>query len=335
MNAQGSTSRSILSSIVIALLGAGAIAAGCGGSTDDPFGKGAPSNNNGGGNNDTGGGNTGGNTGGGNTGGNTGGGNTGGGNTFVDASIPDGSTGGGIGCKTAPARYVVLGHSVAHCFAVGGVDSETCSLRATYTYMATKFPGLTYENLAVDGALITDVANKQLQTVKPGPGHLFVNLYIGGNDLAAHLYEDDATASNSWAKLKPQATTDYETILSYFDDKTKFPDGATILVNSQYNPFDECQAGIYSFVSVTKQGFITQFNELLLEATSKHANSAVVDQYTTFLGHGHNYNQSKCPKYIPNADYWMSDMIHPNDKGHADLLINMKNAVDSIYACAK
>src|SRR4051812_20670723 len=33
----------------------------------------------------------------------------------------------GMGCGTTPARYVVLGHSVAHCFAVGGPSSETCA----------------------------------------------------------------------------------------------------------------------------------------------------------------------------------------------------------------
>lgn len=328
--------RSIKSSIVIVLLTAGAIAAGCGGSTDDPFGKGGTPNNGNTGNNDNGGGNTGGgNTGGGNTGGgNVDSGTIGGGNSDTDASIPTGgNTGGGIGCKTTPARYVVLGHSVAHCFAVGGVDSETCSIKATQTYMATKFPGLTYENLAVDGALIADVKTKQLPSIKTGPGHIFVNLFIGGNDLAAHLYEDDATAAQSWAKIKPQAQADYESILSYFDDTTKFPDGATIMVNSQYNPFDECQAGVYSFVSLAKQGYIKEFNQVVLAVTANHKNAALVDQYTTFLGHGHNYNQSKCPKYIANADYWMADLIHPNEKGHVDLLTQMKAAVDSIYAC--
>ena len=253
-----------------------------------------------------------------------------------DASVATDATPGpstGIGCGTTPTRYVVLGHSVAHCFAVGGPTSEACAFKNVQTYLATKFPGLTYENYAQDGALIADVVSTGLPQVAGGPGNIFVNLYIGGNDLAAHLYEADAQAQQSWINLKPQAMKDLETILSYFDDQTKFPGKATIVVNSQYNPFDECVAGQYSFVTLAKQKIILEFNDVLVSVASAHKNAVVVDQYPGFLGHGHNYNQSQCPKYAPGMDDWMADLIHPNEKGHVSLTKQLTAAVDTLYKC--
>jgi lysophospholipase L1-like esterase len=290
-------------------------AAGCG-SSEDPFSKSTPADDAGTG---------------------TGTGNPPGTIPGSDAgTVPGADAGPGPGpgptCAATPARYVVLGHSVAHCFAVGGVTSETCSLKNIHTYMATKFAGLKYENYAADGAVIADIKG-QIAKIPSGPGHLFVNLFIGGNDLAAHLYESDTQAQKSWDTIKPTATANLEADLAAFDDKTKFPDGATILINSQYNPFDECVAGQYTFVTDVKQAIIKDFNAVLVQLSAAHANSVVVDQYTTFLGHGHNYNQSQCPKYIAGAAYWMSDLIHPNAAGHVNLSTEMKAAVDKLYAC--
>jgi lysophospholipase L1-like esterase len=255
----------------------------------------------------------------------------------------DGSSGGGAGiaCGTTPTRYIVLGHSVAACYAVGGTTSETCSLKSTETYLAGKFPGLQYENYAVNGALIADVVNTQLPKVTGSTGNVFVNLFIGGNDLAAHLYEPDATATQSWNNLQPAATQNMNTILAYFEDKTKFPGGATILVNSQYNPFDECVTVTNPFATSVKQGILKQFNALLVTIAAGHKSAVVVDQYGDVLGHGDNYNQATsnatppvaCPYYIAGNASWMADLIHPNALGHVALAKQMTNAVDAVFKC--
>jgi hypothetical protein len=253
--------------------------------------------------------------------------------TTVDAGGGTAGSGAGAGCGTTPKRYVVLGHSVAHCFAVGGINSDMCSLKTTHSLMAQRYPGITYENYAVDGAVIPDVVKTQLAKVAPGPGHVFVNLFIGGNDLAAHITESDTAAVASWEKLKPQAIADHETMFAYFNDKSKFPDGATFMINSQYNPFDECVAGFYSFVSLRKQQIIGEFNQVLSTLVSAHKNSALVDQYSSFLGHGHNAKNATCPKYVANYAVWMSDMVHPNAEGHVNLGKEMSRTIDGIYTC--
>jgi lysophospholipase L1-like esterase len=235
----------------------------------------------------------------------------------------------------------VLGHSVANCFDVGGPMSEMCSLKSTETYVAGKYPGLAYENYAVDGALIADVVNTQLNKVAGSSGFVFVNLFIGGNDLAAHLYEPDSIAMQSWANLQPAATMNLNTILSYFEDTTKFPGGAVILVNSQYNPFDECVTVTNAFATAYKQTVIQQFDALLVTIAAGHKSAFVVDQFGAVLGHGDNYNQAMsnaspptaCPYYMSGNASWMADLIHPNAQGHVPLAHQMTAAVDAVFNC--
>jgi lysophospholipase L1-like esterase len=219
--------------------------------------------------------------------------------------------------------------------------SEMCSIKSTETYVAGKYPGLAYENYAVNGALIADVVNTQLSKVAGSSGFVFVNLFIGGNDLAAHLYEPDATAMQSWANLQPAATMNMNTIFSYFEDTTKFPGGAVILVNSQYNPFDDCVTFTNSFATTYKQTVIQQFNALLVTIAAGHKSAYVVDQYGAVLGHGDNYNQAMsnaspstaCPYYMAGNASWMADLIHPNAQGHVPLGQHMTAAVDAVFSC--
>jgi hypothetical protein len=259
----------------------------------------------------------------------------------------DGSTssGGGAdagspGCGAKPARYIVLGHSVAACYAVGGPTSEQCASKNVETHMAKKYPGLTYENYAVQGAFIADVVNTQLQQVAGGASAVFVNLFIGGNDLAAHLYEPDATATQSWMNLEPGAMQNLNTIVSYFEDRTRFPSGAVVMVNSQYNPFDECVTSAYSYASLVKQSIIKEFNaDLLTKIVGAHKSAVYVENYGDVLGHGDNYDQAMsttgtaCPHYMAGAADWMADLIHPNAMGHAQLSKQMIAAVDLAYSC--
>jgi lysophospholipase L1-like esterase len=299
-----------LSIVVVA-----ALAVGCGSSDESPFGKGPQATSDGGG------------------GGTTnppGSGNPGPTTPAGDSGTPDNT---GIACNKTPERYVVLGHSVAHCFAVGGVDSLSCASKKVQDDLAKKHAGLTYENYAVDGALIADVVRNQLSRVQGGQGHVLLNLFIGGNDLAAHIYENDAQARKSWDTLRPKAVADFETILGYVEDTAKFPKGATVLLNGQYNPFDECTAGTYSFVTPAKQAIIGEFNAELIALTKRKKNVVFVDHYPSFLGHGHHYNRQTCPKYKPNMEGWMADMVHPNDKGHVSLAREMNGALDLAFKC--
>src|SRR5258705_414391 len=90
-------------------------------------------------------------------------------------------------------------------------------------------------------------------------------------------------------------------------DSAKFPGGATLLMNTQYNPFDDCTASPYN-VSAVKIGVLHMFNDQVKAIAAAHpVASIVVDQHKPFLGHGHHYNVMTCPYYMANAVSMMQD----------------------------
>src|SRR5438874_386312 len=82
----------------------------------------------------------------------------------------------------------------------------------------------------------------------------------GGNDLAPYIFMSDAQAMAAWnGTIKANLQSTYAATFATLADPSKFPGGATLLMNTQYNPFDECAAGPYN-VSLVKQAILGEFN---------------------------------------------------------------------------
>jgi lysophospholipase L1-like esterase len=241
-----------------------------------------------------------------------------------------GCGGGGTGTSTRPARLVVLGDSIAACFNVGGPTGAACSPRMLGDYLqATYAPGLKVENLAMGGAITTDVPARQLPLVAGGPGHVLVLVYVGGNDLSRQLVATDEAAIAGLTGGLPAINDSWDQIAAYFGDRGRFPDGYTLLMNNQYDPFDDCTAAPF-FLSPKKIELLHTFNQTLQDIAGR-TGAELTDQFTPFLGHGHHYLVSSCPHYQAGAAPWMSDLIHPNEAGHADLFQQWKAQVDRLY----
>jgi lysophospholipase L1-like esterase len=309
------------------LFGAILALAGCGGS-GNPFGAADAGSNPTGGNTGTGG--AGGSGPG--TGGTSG---TGGGTMGSDAGAPGPDAGPPPGPRAAcaPKRLTILGDSIPACFMVGGKMGPDCSLKTLHTSLAAKYPGLVYDNQAVSGAVSADVPARQLATVMTGPGHALVIVYVGGNDLAKYIYQLDSFAMNGFATDMPRILAAWDKVFTFFADKSKFPDGATIIVNTQYDPFDDCTAPPYN-LSATKIMLLHKYNDELVKL-ARERGAILADQFTPFLGHGHHYAVSSCPHYQAQSAYWMSDMIHPNAAGHASLLKVWQSVLDPFYAACR
>jgi lysophospholipase L1-like esterase len=225
---------------------------------------------------------------------------------------------------------IVLGDSIAACSNVGGPMGTNCALKKLYDYVkATYAPALLYDNQAVGGAVSTDVPARQIGQVTTGPGPALVLIYVGGNDLAKYLFASDATAANGLTTDLPKVLEAWDKVFAFFNDKAKFPDGYRLIMNNQYNPFDDCTAAPYN-VSAKKFELLKTFNEALATTAQKNG-AALTDQYTPFLGHGHNYNVMRCPHFMAGAAPWMADLIHPNAAGHTDLFEQWKKVVDRLY----
>jgi lysophospholipase L1-like esterase len=247
----------------------------------------------------------------------------------TDGTTGDGTTTGDppAGCQPIPTRMVVLGDSIVACVGVGGKDSNDCAPKRLSDHLAATYGPLTYENLSVGGAVTSDIPQYQLPTIEVGiPGHVIVVIYIGGNDLSPYIFVSDQAALDGWNNTTgPEVAAAWDEILAFFGDPANFPDGATLLLNTQYNPFDDCTAPPY-FVSETKIELLHAHNEALIDRAASQPWGFAADQHPSYLGHGHYVNDASCPYYDESFEGWMGDLIHPNALGHhhlADVMIEV------------
>ncbi len=234
-------------------------------------------------------------------------------------------------CPVAPKRVVILGDSITNCTVIGGPNAADCVSKLFFDHVKTKWaPDAQYVNIAVGGAQTAGIKT-QLAGLAGGPGHVLVMIYIGGNDLAPYIFQSDAAAMSAYNSILPGIVSDWEGIFTFFADTTKFPDGATIVMNNQYNPFDDCTAAPYN-LSALKSNLLHMFNAVLVDFANEHfQNTIIVDQYTSYLGHGHHYNVSSCPHYAAGSTPFMKDLIHANAAGNHHLADQLTAAVDTLF----
>jgi GDSL-like Lipase/Acylhydrolase family len=225
-------------------------------------------------------------------------------------------------CVTAPARIVVI----------GGPMAADCVSKQFSDYVIAHYgPGATYENYAVGGAQLADIGG-QMANVPATQGPTLMMLFIGGNDLTPYLTGSDAAAMTGWTgTVEPMMQSVYDATFAALGNPAKFPGGATLLMNTQYNPFDDCTAAPYN-ISQAKTTILHEFNDKVKAIAAAHADSAiVVDTHSPFLGHGHHYNVATCPYYVANATPYMQDLIHANAAGNAILAGVDNGGADRLY----
>lgn len=233
-------------------------------------------------------------------------------------------------CSAKPSRVVVLGDSITACSVIGGAQNADCVSKKVSDYVIANYGATTYQNLAVGGAKLADIA-AQLNNIQPAAGPALVIIYIGGNDLSPFIFQSDQQAMAGYAMIDTMMTSVYDAVFAKLANKTTFPDGAVLLMNTQYNPFDDCTASPYN-LSATKIGLLHSFNDKVVAIANAHAQQAiVVNQHGPFLGHGHHYNVATCPHYKAGSAAWMQDTIHANPAGNVDLANVMNGGVDRLY----
>lgn len=251
-----------------------------------------------------------------------------------------GDPSGGEICGDVPTRMMFFGDSLFACFGQEGKsEAQTCSARLSHEYLAENYaPGVTYENLAVSGAVTRDVVNMQLPGAPVGmPGHTLVVIWVGGNDISPLLLQSDAAAEDAYRNdLAPEFETLWDGIEAWVDDPVNFPDGATLVVNTQFNPFDDCSADPFAFMSPLKTQLLAEYNDTLRARIDARPNTYLSDQYPVFLGHGHHFGTEGCPSYAADSAYWMlggADLVHPNGLGHVSIAGTLNGALDDVFAC--
>jgi lysophospholipase L1-like esterase len=253
----------------------------------------------------------------------------------TDDGAATGGTDGGeeLVCLPSATRLVVFGDSIFACFGpAGGKNSDNCSAKIIADYISDNYGPVSYENLAVNGAVTRDVPDSQMPGMEVKPGHAIVLIFIGGNDLAQYIFSSDEQAESGWNQTAPEVAQKWEEIFAFIEDPANFPDGATVIMNTQYNPFDDCTAAPYASVTPYKTMLLHEHNDALVERADARDYAFMVDQHPSYLGHGHHADKSECPHYIEGASNWMADVIHPDVEGHRHLADEIQAVIDTFYA---
>lgn len=230
---------------------------------------------------------------------------------------PDNDVIGLDGCAPRPAKLVALGNSIAAC-----VDKPGCAPEQLADYVRKQYaPSLTYENHAANASDLTDLL-RQASQVESGPGHVAVWLFAFPSD-------PTSLALDTWK-------TRMNTLMDYFADPGRFPDGATFMVNTQFNPSDECflvgPAYASDPISPEEQKALQTINrELFIELGTSRKDTVTIDEYPDFLGHASHADMRGCPYCSTDNTSWVADSVHPNDAGYDHIFQKWKIVVDEMY----
>jgi lysophospholipase L1-like esterase len=256
-----------------------------------------------------------------------------------------------LATTAAPLRHVVRAAEVAHVIVLGdsisqGLGAE--SARRSYAGLLYRNddivypqdagrdlvhlfgPNLRYTNVAHSGDTSHDVRYEQLPRLMADPqedpaglgqqpqhGHVVVVMTVGGNDLQSALRPNP----NFTGRLLDSSVQNVQAIMDFFQDKRRFPDGASIFFGNVYDITDgedqahACLAGLaFPGFSRALEIWGRAYNEL---AYRRHA--TFVDLVSLFHGHGFNYANPQNP-YFDRKDptLWVydRDCVHPNNRGH-------------------
>jgi hypothetical protein len=208
-------------------------------------------------------------------------------------------------CRPVPARLIVLGDSIAY-----GVQPNS-PLTARLQEWA---PNITWESYAENGSQIPHLPAQE-RRVASGPGHVFVFIWSIGNDmLASGILEPNADLTSRHAA--------FAEVFSYFSDSSRFPGGATFLLNTQYTPFDNCgvPAARPSFGPEILARFLNLNKLFFLDVAASRPDTVAIDHYPDFLGHAANANIKGCPYCGQDNTQWTDPVgFHPNVAGQTQI----------------
>ncbi|MDB4907912.1 MAG: hypothetical protein JWO05_2696 [Gemmatimonadetes bacterium] len=170
--------------------------------------------------------------------------------------------------------------------------------------LVTRHPGITFLNLAEDGASVGDVFGGQLVALEESDEPTLVTLTVGGNDLLS------AFANKPKLPLLMQIARDVGEACELLVDaiRAQCPD-SLVIVNTVYDPSDGTRQieGAFEHMDELPIEALDALNARLREI-GRGRGALLADAYEHFLGHG--------AKASPEERwYWKRSPIEPNAAG--------------------
>lgn len=218
-----------------------------------------------------------------------------------------------------PVVYAALGDSMSIDDYAGGVGRGAASL--LYRNRDTDFPdwvgrdlatlGYTAQILARDGALSTDVLQRQLPLIDRRPR--LVTITMGGNDLLA-AYGDSAAARSAIGRVTATGEAIVHGLRALAVD-------CSIIVTTVYDPSDGTgeipTAGLPAWPDAP--ALLAELNHALA-GLARHHDAVMADVHRRFLGHGTAAGDPTHSDPRPaNRDLWYCGVVEPNAWGAAEI----------------
>lgn len=171
--------------------------------------------------------------------------------------------------------------------------------------LTSRFPDVTFTNLAEDGATIGDVFGFQLPQLPEAGEATLVTLSVGGNDLLS------AFSSRPKAPLLREMVRDIGDAYEFLvESLLRARESAMLLLTTVYDPSDNTRRipGFFDDAGALPLEFLAQLNERIQRVASSSPRVRLADAHRHFLGHG-----VTAPE--PERWYWKRSWIEPNAEG--------------------
>jgi len=186
--------------------------------------------------------------------------------------------------------------------------------------LATLHPGITYTNLAEDGATIGDVFGSQLSLLDESDDDTLLTLSVGGNDLLSAF-------SNRPAPVLLQGIVrDIGDGLEFLAEALRrVRPNSTLLITTVYDPSDGTRKvpGVFDGAGPLPLESLNDFNARIKQVVSRLQRAAVADVHTHFRGHGVTATEAE-------RWYWKRSLIEPNAAGASEIRRLWLDALESV-----
>jgi lysophospholipase L1-like esterase len=185
--------------------------------------------------------------------------------------------------------------------------------------LVSYYPGITFTNLAADGATIGDVFGEQMPQLEGSDERTLITITAGGNDLLS------AFANRPRLSLLESIARDVGEALEFLlDSVRRARPNALILLTTIYDPSDRLGRipGVLEGAGPMPLHVLDGLNERIRTLARGTPGVRVADVYAHFLGHGAS---------VPQEDrwYWRRSLIEPNAQGAHEIRRVWRDVLDA------
>ena len=185
--------------------------------------------------------------------------------------------------------------------------------------LVSRYPGITFTNLASDAATIGDVFGGQLPEVDVGDGPTLVTLTVGAQDLLSALA--NRPRGSLLGRIARDVAGAYDALV---DAILAARPESLVLLTTVCDPSDRTGVipGVLAEAGRLPLSALDALNAHIRELARSRPGTALADAYIHFLGHG---------TAAPDEDkwFWRRSLLEPNARGANELRRVWLDAVDA------